>query len=375
MIDTVLLEIAFGESGRLDSSIYDVKHISHFGRTSSFTRLHTNQFKALQKSGIYVPVVNPIKHKDSQSQGYAIEVQASLPKLLYGTNLWEVGPKDLPMVYQKLQEKMGLLGVYVGEKEIMEGTLKHLAFAKNIRLPPWYGSARQVIRNLGQVAYKPRSTWRHRDYIDDSNGCCLRGHNTTQGLTLYDKFGEVIANGKTQKEAEVKKWLSETQQKRNLLRIEFTLQRKQSLEAYLRSRIPNRKKDFTLADVMSDTVLARSVLLEEFNNDFNNEFAVAVELTDMKQNNLDQLLAESNMSFEDTALIYYLVSKASKIGVQAVIQEMKTMYSPTTFRRHKERLSQVLAKLPDIQAKTPYLVQFLRGELEEFKLISPPAKS
>jgi hypothetical protein len=162
--------------------------------------------------------------------------------------------------------------------------------------------------------------------------------------------------------------MKSTKQPRNLVRFEFSLQRQQSLDAFLRKRTGKKQDHFTLNDVM-DIDLARDILLEQFNIVFDNVYAYALPLTEMRDNELELLLASKGFTTDKHAQLYYFVNKSIKIGIQGTLQEIREQYSDSTYRSYKKGIEALLQELGDIKGETPYLVQYLRQKHEQFDLI------
>lgn len=377
MIDSVVLKFEQGQFLFVENGFFDATNIKHMNSHVSVKTLFSNAYAKIKAQKRYFPIITPkartIRKSRDTEKVYTIEVQVSLPKLLYGTNLWEITASDLPAIYSILQVVLKEVGVDVGIDAIQNAVLKRVDFSKAIRLPSMYGSSRAVIRQLSYLGQKQRSEVRLRDYLDESDGCALKFHNLTQGYCIYDKFGEIIANGYTDIEKQWIDWMNEHKQKRNLVRFEFSLQRQQSLEAFLRRRIVGKKKNFVLADVM-DIVLAKQILLDVFDTTFDNQFAAIITLAEMRENELERILIEKNMSLDKHAKLSYLVNKAVKIGVQPALTELKERYAESTYRRYKKEIVKIVAEMADIKGENPHLIRYLREKHEQFELITPPRR-
>lgn len=374
MIDSVVLQLEQGEFSFVENGFFDATNIKQLNSTVSVKTLFSNFYKKIKTQKRYFPMITPkvqtIRRGRDFEKVYTIEMQVSLPKLLYGTNLWEITDVDLPTIYTRLQAVLKEAGVGVEIENVKNAVLKRVDFSKLLRLPSIYGSARAVIKQFSSMGKKQRTEWRFRDYIDESDGCSLKYHNTTQGYCIYDKFGEVIANGFTNIEEEWIEWMKEHKQKRNLIRFEFSLQRQQSLDAFLRRRIEGKKKDFTLADVMN-IELAKKILLEVFDTTFDNQFACIVTLAEMRENEIERKLIEKKLTLDKHAKLSYLVNKAVKIGVQALLTELKGRYGESTCRRFKKDIIEITSEVGGIQGETPHLILYLREKHEQFELFTP----
>ena len=122
---------------------------------------------------------------------------------------------------------------------------------------------------------------------------------------------------------------------------------------------------------MMDVELSKRILLEIFDDTFDDGFACVVSLADMRENEIERILIEKNLSLDKHAKLSYLVNKAVKIGVQPTLQELKERYSDSTFLRYKKDILEIVDLLENIKGGSPYLIQYLREKHEQFELLTP----
>jgi hypothetical protein len=371
MIDSVVLQLECKEEQITDQffSGQQTKQPSH---TVSIQKVFSLKHKEFKKKGLYYPIISAYKRIiNGREEGVKLEIQVSLPKLLYCTNLWEIKPNDLEAVCQALHRCLVQTGVDIPLEVITKAILKRVDFSKIVRIPAMYGTAKQVTKKLSVFDYKQCSDFKFREYGDFSDGAAMKFYNDTQGYVVYDKISEIWGNGYTLQEQEIIKWYQETKQRRDVLRFEVSLERKQSMEAVLRRFIPNKKKDFILADIMSDCEVSKQVLLETFNKVFNKDYLPLITLAEMRENSFEAFLRDNDLPLAEHYKLYYWVNMMGKYGLRATLDYMKEKMPKTSFKRFKDCLIGIVEKLPKIEGEIPSLVSYLRKKHEEFELFCP----
>ena len=198
----------------------------------------------------------------------------------------------------------------------------------------------------------------------------MRFGNTTRHFTVYDKFGEILDEGYTKEEQRIIQLLKEGKLKRNALKFELSLHRKDSLEAVLRRRIKNKKKDFTLEDVLNID-LAKGILLDDFDKVFNDTFLGLISLSEMQDSELRAYLESSGLSIKKQESLYYWVRMATNFGVAGAWGHIRQKYSGGSIDRKRKEISLMLAEVGEIRGAMPNLIGFLRQELNRFEIIKP----
>lgn len=373
MIDTVVLQLACKEE-QITSNFFGAQQIKYPNGLVAIRTVFTNMHKKFKAEKKYYPMIIARKRMvGKREDGVLLEIQVSLPKLLYGTNLWEVTPNDLRRIYDHLQWCLKQTGIELTIEVIAGAILKRVDFSKTFRLPTIYGTAKQVTRKLSCFEYKPSSQFKYRDYGNFSEGAAMKFYNDTQGYVLYDKCAEMVGNGYTKQEEAINQWYKETQQRRDVIRFELSLERKQSMEAVLRRFISTKKKDFILADIMATSEVSKKILIEVFDIVFNTTAVPLITLAEMQDNQLETFLRENNLPMAEHHKLYYWVNMVHKFGLVATLEYMKEKVPKSTLKRYKDSVAAITAKLGTIEAEIPSLVGYLRKKHEEFRLISPPS--
>lgn len=377
MIDSVVLILMEGQFEVKDDSLFDGKDIKRergkYSSTAAFCRNYADEQK---KKGRYFPIIRLTemirKREGILEKIAALEIQVSFPKLLYGTNIFEIDGRYLDIICNKLIACLKELGIETQNAEIRRAILKRVDFSKIIRIPSYFGNSKQVLNLLSKFNYKPRAEFSEKHYFSKLEGRTLKFWNKTQGYAIYDKFGEFVSNAKTLFEQELAKALEEKNVKHNLLKFELSLQRKQSMEAMLRRLTKTKKEEFTLSEILLNKDLARNILLETFDKIFKNTHTTLLTLAEMKENELEAYLLSKNMSLKSHALMYYLVNKTTKNGVAEVWEELRQRAKGGTYDRYKKEISLIIVELGELSGNTANLVRYLREQHQRFELFTLP---
>ena len=376
MIDSIVLLLRENTFKLRENNQFDATK-SH--RTRGYTAIsaYCETYTKKQKTnGRYFPQIQIPKKKEGNSEFRAgLEIQVSLQKLLHGTNLFEVDETDIESINEKLVGCLNEIGVMATKESVRVAVAKRIDFAKVIKTLDYLGTAREIIHILSRFNYKPQSRFRYREILDGNNGAVMKFINNTQGYAIYDKFGEILSEGYTTREKQIIQHLNAGKLRRNALKFELSLQRKDSLEAVLRRKIPDKKKDFHLHEVLKRE-LAQELLLDAFDKVFNNVAVGLISLGEMQENELLAYLEISGMSQKLQEHLHYWVRMATRNGIAGTWEQLKAKYKGGSVGRHKKDIALALAELKQISGNTPNLIAFLRSEHQKFEIIKPkPSQS
>lgn len=374
MIDTITLAFKEDQYIITDTKYFvgrSTKQINgRFSISSTFSDMATQS----KKQGKYFPHVEIPKRtvgKDRSESSYLL-VQVSIPKLLYGTNLFEIDETNYSDFCQRLSQELRKVKVIVTPDNVADAIVKRVDLCKSIILPAYFGTAKQVIYRLQKFNHKPDSDFTIKEFRDGSKEFFLKYLNTTQGYVIYDKAAEMVANGYTDIELPIVKHLKDGKLIRRILRFELSLQRQQSLEALLRRHIPGKEKGFTVKDLFSNKQALRNILLEVFDRIYSPAHTLLVTLSEMQENEFElQLQSLSNLTLQQRTTLAYFANKTTKYGLKATLAEMKEDMTPSTYNRYKKDLKDIFANMNTLGLEQPNLIQYLRSEHEQFKLFTP----
>jgi hypothetical protein len=162
--------------------------------------------------------------------------------------------------------------------------------------------------------------------------------------------------------------------KRNALRFELSLQRKDSFEAVVNRRVKTgKKKDFYLEEIL-DEDMARAILSDAFEKVFSKVAVGLISLSQMEDNRLWAYLDNSGLSQNKQEKLYYWARMATKSGIAGTWEQMSLKLKGGSVGQRKKEVALALQELGAISGNVPNLVDFLRVEHEKFETIKPKGK-
>jgi hypothetical protein len=372
MIDSIVLRLESGQFKLRENNRFNEAR-SQKGRGFSVDTKHSGEHtKSWKKKGIYCPMIElPTRTKGLSEPQNDLEIQVSLPKLVHGTSLFDVDESDLGIIFEKLLFSLDDFGVDTTKEELQKGIIRRADFSKIIRLPDYLGRADEVARILAQFDYKPQSDFRTRDYCIGSDGIANKFWNSTQGYVIYDKFAEILDSGFTKQEMKLKELYQQGKLKRNALRFELSLQRKDSFEAVVSRRVKTgKKKNFYLEEILNKD-LSRDILYDAFEKVFSKLSVGFISLSQMEDNKLWAYLDSSGLSQIKQEKLYYWARMATKSGIAGTWEQMKLKLKGGSVSQRKKEVALALQELGIISGNVPNLIGFLRAEHEKFEIIRP----
>ncbi len=372
MIDSVVLQLHSEQFKLRDKNRFNEGKKQQGRGFSVDTRYCSEYAKSWSRKGIYCPIFGlPTRTKGLSEPQEVLEIQASLPKLVHGTNLFGVDKDDLNIIFEKLIFFLNDLGVDTIKENLQKAIVRRADFSIIIKLPDYLGRADEVVRILAQFNYKQQSEFRLSEYSDGGEGVSVKFFNRTQGYAIYDKFGEILSRGFTKQEMKLKELYEQGKQTRNALKFELSLQRKDSFEAVVNRRVKTgKKKDFYLEELL-DKDLTKSILCDVFEKVFSDIAVGLITLSQMEDNKLYAYLESSGLSQTKQEKLSYWVRMATKFGIAGTWEQLKIKYRGGSVARRKQEVALILQELGQINGNMPNLIGFLRTEHEKFEIIKP----
>ena len=345
-----------------------------FGLFGRYTTSYTNYPKQCAKEGLYFPQVSIIEQL-KRSKGHLIPtsrnllVQVSLPKLLFGTNIFDINEKLIPIVTQKLVEALAEIKVGVTTENVLNAIVTRVDFSKMIQIAPSYGTTDQILRALMPYDLKQSSDFNRRDFHNGRDGFYLKFYNSSQSLVIYDKFDEIVTNGKTNLEQEIARQYKEGKWTKGAIRFEVSLQKKQTVGGVMRQFTRTKQNDFTLQEVARSDI-AKAYLLRVFESVYVKDFNRLVRLVGLKDKKLMQTINDHTDSLNTRAILYYLAHSVRDSGLKATIDDLRAQVSPATVGRYKSMIESVLG---DTEATKDNVnaVTYLHRKLKAFRPVLP----
>ena len=148
-----------------------------------------NADKKLKVSAYYPFVVHNSYPSWTASSGMVarLEVDVSLPKVVYGNNLYELDDGDFNTVCQVISDKLKVMGINIVPKCVCLGVVQQIEYSKNIptgRVPVPY-----ILREIAIGAPKSKLDIERVAY---RNGEGLYFYCKSYDVMLYDKGAEIL---------------------------------------------------------------------------------------------------------------------------------------------------------------------------------------
>lgn len=376
MIDSVTVRIT-------DFVVYSEKYFTkaqhkelkgEFGVFGMYTTRYTTYAQECAKEGRYFPQVSIMERSRRTKRGMIptsrqLIVQVSLPKLVFGTSIFDFDEKLVALAAERIKEVLGEIKVGVSVTAALEATVTRVDFSKIIQISPRYGTTERMLKALAPYDMKQSSDFNRSHYHDGRDGFYVKFYNSSQGLVLYDKFDEIVANGKTNLEKEIARRYKQGTWTKGALRIELSLQKKQTVDSAMRQFSGERKRDYSLRDVAKKAI-AKACLLRAFESVYVTDFNRLVRLAGLKDAELIHTIEEYTDNFRDRAILYYLAHGVREHGLKAVIEGLKRQTSPASIGRYKNAVETILGA---VEAKRDKVspVPYLHRKLKMFHPVLP----
>jgi hypothetical protein len=375
MVDSIVWKL--GKEQFTISSKWAFDGESSKGLTGKFSTasLFVNGYaKAQKKKGLYFPHIE-MKQDKKGGEIKGLEIQASLPRLDFGSSIFEVDESRLDPIYKKTIKCLEEVGIITSKEELERAVIKRADFCKNIIIPPYFGTAKQVIRRLEGFNYKQSSGFKHWENMDNEEGVKINFYNTSQGYVIYDKVSEIKSNGYTILEEQLKEAIKEGKLKSNIIRFELSFHKPATFEACLRKHLKAKNKHFTLRDILNND-LAKNILIEAFDKVYQPSFILTIALSEMKENELEDFLTSKNLPVRDQAFMQFWVNKAIKIGIQQALEELRSRTSSSSYNIYRKEINKTLEEFNKEEPIIGYVTSitgYLREEHKRFVVRNPRA--
>lgn len=371
MIDSITLKIQ-GDSFMIkDTTFFDgFNTTSIVNQFSSHCWYPRSLNKSCKKQGLYFPTINVISKKfyaDIKNVD-TLTIQLSLPKLLYGTNLYKIHTKDLDTLCNKIKDVCNKTGIFVTPKSIRNAIVTRIDYSHIIEIPRHFNSADTVIHQLSKYNCKSRFEWQNRKHSQKSGNAYIKFYNMQQSYTIYNKTAEILNNNHTLEEKEIVKQIKSKKIRNNLLKFETSFHTKQSCDRIHHKYNKTKKCNFTFHEVINNMENVGSrVLLNNFEKVFTNNLAIFIPLSDMQENEIDYLFNKLDMKFSVRTKLYYIVNMLTKNGMHITEHKLKKEMSASTYNKTMKEAKQLFKLLPLDSNQQPHLLDFLQEKHDFYK--------
>lgn len=367
MIDSIVLKIPIARP--IDKSLFTRQktHEMH-GITRAIT-LSSDSARKHKKEGIYSPQISIETHR-RVAPARNVSIQVSVPKLLYGNNLFEVNDSCLMPFVNELQRKLEEFGLRLRKEEILSATVHRIDYAKVIKLPS-HTSPENFINKLDKAGYRPRADLTRRDIRSGKEGYWMKFYNSTSSLTIYDKMLEIRKQGYTSTEKELQNLLLKRKLSKNVIKFEVSLQKPQKLVSILNRVCQQKKMSYSLEEVFSEAI-SKKVLLHYLAASFNNDVDFLCHA--FAEQNLRVNIRNLYGYQRNKIALFFLLEEIKERGTEIVLKEVQMLHGYAIRKRYEGDLENLHLKLQGTKSLNLLPVAFLHKALNEFILYTHPIK-
>lgn len=240
MIDTVVLNLLPDQYDQLTEA--DSMPWQLHSKREGFSK-YVKTLSTLQRyDGIYRPRIRGIH----RGRGKLIQVELSLPKLIFFNNVDELAEKDFDLVLKTLSERLVEQGIIISPKRLRRCTISAVHFSKNIALHRY--SVASVLAKMARVKVPGFMDITRDRYSND--GHVLHFYTKAHSLVAYDKMKDIIkpkarATDKDQTIQQLSLFAKRPELKEEqVLRLEVRLSQKRKVQEVLNPNSPKLEVTF-----------------------------------------------------------------------------------------------------------------------------------
>ncbi|OGC81602.1 MAG: hypothetical protein A2V81_04995 [Candidatus Abawacabacteria bacterium RBG_16_42_10] len=360
MIDSILLKIPY--SKQLDRSIF-----MHEKTKSSNSKWFTKTIipigcASFKQSGIYLPHLW-LEQRKYPKPSSKLCIQVSLPKLLYGTNFYNLDLKKLSTCLGKLIIALkGVFNLDITASDLLHAPLHRIDFTHQFLVPRRLGTAQDIIDFLYISGYRPRTEIERRDIAFGKGGYWLKFHNTSHAITFYDKVLELQKQGYTSEDKRVLQQLRNRNLLLQALRYEVSLFKPQIIRSIFPLLNAPKQKAYTLTDVVKYKISSK-ILSYYFKQTFENSLDL------LYCNHRDDLRTylRNKYGYTQQSFYYFLFEEIYLRGQKVVWNEITLLHGhkrKAILKQQFSKLAKSLAKQSDSNIKP---LAWIKTELEKYK--------
>ena len=365
MIDSILIKILTKKP--VDRTYFSRRKTHETKGVARVITLSCENMGKYKKEGVYMPQVSIECHKKT-APARNICIQVSIPKLLYGTSLFEIDESSLPLFVTKLQAQLKNLGIYVSQAEILSATVSRIDFAKVIKLPSFTSSS-DFIGKLEKSGYRSRADLTHRDIRIGKEGYWMKFYNSSSSLTIYDKMLEIQKQGYTVSEKKIQELILKQKLHKNVIKFEVSLQRPQKVVAILNTVCKQKKAKYSLQEVFYKEI-SQKVLLHYLAASFNEDVDFICHTFSDKslRTNIRNLYSYRR----NKTCLYFLLEEIKERGSEIVFKEIQMIHGYSARKRYEHDLHELHSELQKQNSTNLQPVSFLKKALEQFIIYCYP---
>lgn len=240
MIDTITLSIPVTKIDIGNLEQFSPSAINVFTTDRGYRQYSRNPTDVERKLGIYAPIYTLYRRYRNELD-ISLNIQFSIPKLLYKNNFQEVSEYDFEKIIDELELKLRIHSFNISRERLINAKVVAIHFSKNILLSEGLNCS-MVLNQLK----KALDTNLKQDFAENqfkNGGQILHLHTKDSEFAIYDKVRE-LQQARTSKEKSVDKQvytqlnLLDELNNNNYLRLEFRMTGQKAIKRKIQSYAP-----------------------------------------------------------------------------------------------------------------------------------------
>ena len=295
---------------------------------------------------------------EDEKLNHRLHIEVSVPKMLFGNNLQELGEANFGAVVSRLQRILSFnMGIEVSEETIENSIVTKAHFGKNVPLP-YPRTSIDAILELQKGDLGKAFEVNHREY--KNNGEALYFYTKTRNLIFYDKVkdyqkpkSQATDKEKTSKEKEIVA-LGLLRHK-EILRFEIRLVGQQSVNSFITKATGKRTERITLRELFNEALCRDAVLYAWKDLTKRPANQLAFKLSVSPEDVLNTLMEQardrkSNVHGLNRVLIHFgLFQLINQLGAHYVRNKFEKVWSDKTCgKRLNDKIKESALSLKDI---------------------------
>ena len=245
--------------------------LSMLNHCNDYFKATRNPLIVEKKQNIYMPrltFIQRITHDSNVSRELQIEV--SLPKLMFGNNFDEITEKMMDGVANKITELLDGIGISISLGQIKNASIRRIDFCKNIILKN-YTSVNSVLKNIEMANISEIYDVSKSDFRN--GGSIIHYHCNSLDVVIYDKIADLRQSKKSEKRSvEMDNFIQqdllsilEKEKRRSVIRFEVRLNGAKKIKEALKAAGFADIPEVNFTQIFKKEI-ARKILLFYWNN-------------------------------------------------------------------------------------------------------------
>lgn len=346
-----------------------------FGR-NNYKEYKQNPTSQNKQEGVYMPRLTGYKRFKDYRPTYDLNIEFSIPKMLFGQSIQELENSDLPKIITLLRQKLQMMGVIVSEASLLNSIVVKAHFGKNIPLPiP--STAQDAIAGLYKADLGKRKHINIRHY--ENGGQSLYFYASSENIIFYDKLRDVatpknkaVDKDKFRQEKLLLQQTNSNNQSPEILRFEVRLTKQQSLNSFLSRVIGEPVKSITFEKIFNKELCQKALLTswEEITNNPASQLALKMEkspdeIFDLIIKELNSASKKKAHSLNKTLASFGLYMLINQCGIRKIRNKIDKNWTNKSWKRLSDKIKEsamTLKELPPLK-----IVSDIQLALEKFE--------